>query len=50
MIQSNKEGKTKETALKGVSFEEIADGLTATEFRKYGETSPTVVNNLKLIN
>lgn len=29
---------------KGVSYEKIADGLTTTEFRKYGETSPTTVS------
>jgi len=33
-----------ETSTKGVSYEKIADKLTPTEFRKYGETSPTVVN------
>ncbi len=44
---SQKETTEKETDIKkskGVSFEKIADKLTATEFRKYGETSPTVVN------
>ncbi len=34
----------KEVASKGVSYEQIADELTPTEFRKYGETSPTVVS------
>ncbi|MCF6171201.1 MAG: DUF1214 domain-containing protein [Bacteroidales bacterium] len=34
----------KETASKGVSYEKIADKLTPTEFRKYGETSPTTVS------
>ena len=34
---------TKETeAQKEFHYEEVADKLTATEFRKYGETSPTV--------
>jgi len=32
------------TNSEGVSYEEIADKLTASEFRKYGETSPTVVS------
>lgn len=33
-----------DTASKAVSFEKIADKLTATEFRKYGETSPATVS------
>lgn len=41
---SKKVSNSKETASKGVSFEKIADGLTAAEFRKYGETSPMVVS------
>jgi hypothetical protein len=39
-----KDDNSKETVSKGVSFEDIADKLTATEFRKYGETSPTTVS------
>ena len=34
----------KETSSKGVSYEKIADGLSATAFREYGITSPTIVN------
>ena len=40
----DKEGASNESTSKGVSFEKIADKLTATEFREYGVTSPTVVS------